>query len=386
MPLRQRKKVQEMPRSLKGLRFSLRLRGNIRSTRMFQRFSASWEKHLMPNLTSPRLSRFSGLAALLLFIATQSFGSIWTDRLGDFNRISATPIAHPNPSLAEEYGLEAAERAEYQFGNRTFTATAYRMSDSTGATAMYQSLQPAGARPSEFEAQAVAEDFALFSVEAAPTTVVMYQNYVMVFERDHPTWQVVKDFLGYAPGLGISSRPTLPAYLPQEHLVPGSERYVLGPESLDLYLNEIPAGVAAFSLGAEAQVAEYARDAKRLKLAIISYPTPQMARKKLEEYQKLGTPILKREGSLIVFVPSPESRDLAERVLSQVNYRATVTVNEKVTTEADAFRKLFINIVIMVVLLGLLAGLAGIAFGGLRFLRKRNEPEVDEAFLRLHID
>lgn len=369
-----------------GLRFPLRPPGNIPSTRSFQRFSASWEKHQMPSLTSFRTSRLSALAALLLLIAAHSFASIWTDRLGDFTRISATPVSHSNPALAEEYGLQAAERAEYQFGNRTFTATAYRMSDSTGATAMYQSLQPAGARPSEFETQAVAEDFALFSVEASTTTVVMYQNYVMVFERDHPTWQVVKDFLGYAPELGISSRPTLPGYLPKEHLVPGSERYILGPASLDLYLKEIPAGVAAFSLGAEAQVAEYARDASRLKLAIISYPTPQLARKKLEEYQSVGAPILKREGSLIVFVPTPESRDLAERVLSHVKYRATVTVNEKVTTEADEFRKLFINIVIMVVLLGLLAALAGLAFGGLRFLRKRNEPEVDEAFLRLHID
>lgn len=338
-------------------------------------------------LSNPGCARRSSrLAALTLLVATLSWAAIWTDRLGDFERQSATPFAMPNPLLAEEFGVEAAERAEYAAGARKFVATAYQTADSTGATALYQSLQPAGARASEFEKKAVEEDFSLASVEAGSTTVVHYQNYVMVFEGDRPTWQVVKDYLGYAPKLGISSPPPLPGYLPKENLVPGSERYVLGPESLTLYLREVPAGVAAFSMGAEAQVAEYAEGNDRLKLAIISYPTPQMARKKLEEYQALGNPVLKREGSLIVFVPSPSNRDLAEKIVSRIRYRATVTVNEKVTTPAEEFRNLIINIVILVVVLVVLAALAGLAFGGMRFLRRRGAPSEDEAFLRLHID
>lgn len=326
------------------------------------------------------------LAVVSLLVAAHAWAALWTDRLGDFERQSATPFALPNVHLSREYGVEAAERAEYKAGNRSFTATAYQTVDSTGATALYQSLQPAGAKASEFEAKALEEAFALASVEANTTTVVQYQNYVMVFEKDRPTWQVVKDYLGYAPNLGISTPPPLPGYLPREHLVPGSERYILGPESLGLYLPDVPAGIAAFSLGAEGQVAEYESAGSRLKLAILSYPTPQMARKKLEEYRSLGNPVLKRDGTLIVFVPTPANRDFAERVVSQIRYRAAVTVNEKTTTPAEEFRRLFINIAIMVVLLILLAAVAGIAFGGLRFLRRKNSTADNDDFLRLRID
>ncbi|MDZ7637919.1 MAG: DUF6599 family protein [Bryobacterales bacterium] len=333
-----------------------------------------------------RIRPLWALCALLLLCSALGWGAIWTDRLGDFERQSAGPHALPNARLAEEYGIEAAERAEYKAGDQSFVATAYQMADSTGATALYQALQPAGAKASEFEVKAVEEAFALASVEGGSTTVVQYQNYVMVFEGGRPSWQVVKDYLGYAPNLGISTSPPLPGYLPKENRVPGSERYVLGPVSLGLYLNEVPAGVAAFSMGAEAQVAEYMSGTERLKLGIISYPTPQMARKKLEEYQALGNPVLKRDGTLIVFVPAPADRDFAERVVSRVRYRATVTVNEKLTSPAEELRRMIINVIILVVLLALLAAVAGIAFGGLRFLRRKNAPAEDEEFLRLHID
>ncbi len=333
-----------------------------------------------------RLRRTASLGALTLLFCVSAWAALWTDRLGDFERQSAASYALQNPRLGQEYGVEAAERAEYKAGNRTFIATAYQTADSTGATALYQSLQPPGARPSEFEAKALEEAFALSSVEAGSTTVVQYQNYVIVFEKDRPTWQVVKDYLGYAPNLGISTPPPLPGYLPREFIVPGSERYILGPESLGLYLPEVPAGVAAFSLGAEGQIAEYEADGNRLKLAILSYPTPQMARKKLEEYQSLGNPVLKRDGTLIVFVASPSNRDFAEKVVSRVRYRAAVTVNEKLTSPAEEFRRLIINIVILVLVLITLAAVAGIAFGGLRFLRRKNSSADADDFLRLRID
>ncbi|MCC7340140.1 MAG: hypothetical protein IT170_03555 [Bryobacterales bacterium] len=338
-------------------------------------------------LRSPSSPRHAlSLVIVTLLLCAPAWAALWTDRLGDFERQNASPYALPNAHLSQEYGIEAAERAEYKAGNRRFTATAYQTADSTGATALYQSLQPAGAKPSEFENKAVEEAFALSSVEANSTTVVQYQNYVMVFENDRPTWQVVKDYLGYAPNLGISTPPPLPGYLPKENRVPGTERYILGPESLNLYLPDVPAGIAAFSLGAEGQVAEYEADGNRLKLAILSYPTPQLARKKLEEYRSLGNPVLKREGTLIVFVASPSNRDFAERVVSLIRYRAAVTMNEKLTSPAEEFRQLIVNIVIMVAVLILLAAVAGIAFGGLRFLRRRNSSADTDDFLRLRID
>lgn len=337
-------------------------------------------------VSAARLRRAIILTVLPVLLSGVMRAALWTDRLGEFERQNAAPFALANRRLAEEYGVETAERAEYKAGNRGFIATAYQTADSTGATALYQSLQPAGARPSDFDRMALEEDFALTSVESGPTTVVSYQNYVIVFENDKPTWQVVKDYLGYAPNLGISTPPPLPGYLPKEHRVAGSERYILGPESLRLYLPDVPAGVAAFSMGAEGQVADYEAGGSQLKLAIFSYPTPQMARKKFEEYQSLGNPILKRDGTLIVFVPTPADRNLAELVVSRVRYRAAVTVNEKLSSPADDLRRLILNIVILVLVLIALAVVAGIAFGGLRFLRRRNDDPESSDFLRLHIE
>ncbi|MCU0228401.1 MAG: hypothetical protein MUF01_12250 [Bryobacterales bacterium] len=323
---------------------------------------------------------------LLLVLATTSLAAIWTDRLGDFERSSAEPFTLKNATLAEEYGFEQGESAAYKAGGRTFRARAYQMADTTGAVAMYQYLLPEGAQQAEYERQAIAESFDMSASQWDSTVLVQFLNYVMVFEGDRPTWEVLKAFLGYAPKLGSSTRPPLTSYLPSNLLVNGSQRYILGPESLSLFLPEVPSGIAAFSLGAEAQVARYRDQQSTLKLAIVSYPTPQMARKKLEEYQELPSLLAKREGSMIVACTNVEDRDLAERVLSQVRYRAAVTVNQTTKSEAQVLRDLIINIIILAAVLCGLALLAGTMFGGLRFLRRRAAGEDDQTFVSLHID
>ena len=335
------------------------------------------------------LPRHAQLLIVTLFVVTFAaslHAAIWTDRLGDFERQSATPFTLNNKALAEEYGFEQGETAEYRFGNRRFQARAYQMADATGGVAMYQHLQPAGATPAEYETLAFEEDFDLFAVELDSTVVVNYQNYVMVFEGDRPTWDVVKAFLGYVPMLSTSSRPSLTGYLPLSEQVPGSSRYILGPESLALFMPEVPAGIAAFSLGAEAQVASYSNGDSTVKLGIFSYPTPQLARKKLDEFQGLPNSLAKRESSLIVVCTDVVDKNLAERVLSRVRYRATITVNEKVTSDAQILRDLIINVIILASLLSGLALLAGLSFGGLRFLRRRAADGRDDSFVRLRLD
>ncbi len=334
----------------------------------------------------PDLMKLSRYLLLCLCFAAMAQAAIWTDRLGDFERVSATPFTLNNRTLAEEYGFEQGEMAEYKAGTRGFRARAYQMADATGGVAMYQYLLPEGAKPAEYETLAVEEKFDLFASESGSTVIVAFQNYVMVFEGDRPTWEVVKAFLGYAPKLGSSTPPSLTGYLPSDNQVAGSQRYILGPESLALFLPEVPSGVAAFSLGAEAQIARYSDGKSSLKLGIFSYPTPQLARKKLDEFLELPNAVAKRESSMIVICTSVEDRNFAERVLSQVRYRATVTVNQKVTSDAEILRDLIINIVIMAAVLSALAALAGGMFGGLRFLRRRAAGDDDESFVRLHID
>jgi len=333
-----------------------------------------------------RVLQFLAIFCALVLLPAGVLAAIWTDRLGDFERVSATPIGLGNEKLAEEYGFEQGEAAEYRFGSRSFRARAYQMADATGAVAIYQYLQPEGAEPAEFESLAVNEALDLFAVTANTTTIVSFQNYVLVFEGDLPTWDVLKAFLGFAPRLSRSTRPTLPTYLPQENLIPGSSRYILGPVSLDLFLPAIPSGVAAFSAGAEAQVATYQEGDSKLQLAIFAYPTPQLARKKLEEFEQLPNITVKRESSLIALCTNVVDRDFAERVLAQVRYRGIVTENERTVSEAERLRDLIINIIIMVSVLCGLALVAGLSTGGLRFLRRKASGGADDSFVHLGID
>src|SRR5690606_27836590 len=101
------------------------------------------------------------LTVMSLFLSASVWAALWTDLLGDFERQSATPYALPNARLSSENGAEAAKSTDNKDRNRTFTAPAFQTLDSTGATTLYPSLQPTGAKPSELEANALKEAFAL---------------------------------------------------------------------------------------------------------------------------------------------------------------------------------------------------------------------------------
>src|SRR5439155_4631547 len=98
------------------------------------------------------------------------------------------------------------------------------------------------------------------------------------------------------PKLDQSPLPALKGYLPSDNLIPNSERYVTGPVGLEEFDPGIPAGVAAFHLGSEAQIGSFRAGSGEMKLAIFSYPTPNIARERLPEMQKLPGALAKRSG------------------------------------------------------------------------------------------
>ena len=88
--------------------------------------------------------------------------------------------------------------------------------------------------------------------------------------------------------------------------MPNSERYILGPDGLAKFAPGIPPSVAAFHLGAEAQVAAFRAPAGEIRLAIFDYPTPQMAIQQYDGFAKLPGMMAKRSGPLVaVVLPEP---------------------------------------------------------------------------------
>ena len=106
-----------------------------------------------------------------------------------------------------------------------------------------------------------------------------------------------------------SSRPAArDRRLAAEGLIPNSERYILGPVSLQRFVPPIAPSVAAFHFGAEAQSGQYQTPKGKLTLAIFDYPTPNMARERYDEFAKIPGAVAKRAGSLVAVTVQPPGR------------------------------------------------------------------------------
>jgi hypothetical protein len=284
--------------------------------------------------------------------------AIWLDQIGELKKVSSGPLAVQDRPLWEEYGLLEAEQAEYTAGARRVTISAFHMKDPTGAYAAFEWSRPAGARPSKLSEAAV---------ETGDGVLFVFSNYLLRFEG----WKLAKLedvglFLHRLPGLDQSPLPT--RYLPARGLVAGSERYVLGPAGLERFSPGVTPAVAAFSMGAEGQIGQYDTAAGRTRLAVFSYPTPQIARQRLDAFMKVPGVMARRAGPLVAVLVAPTDPNQAEKLLAQVKFNAVITENERMPTRRDNVGDLLLNIFILVGIILVIILPAGLLVGILRRL------------------
>jgi len=317
------------------------------------------------------------LAALI--VAAPALAGIWPDQIGEFKRVSAAPAAVSERAVWDEYGLDETERATYEGASQKFAATAWRLRDTTGAFAAFQWQRPAEARPSRL---------AELAVETDRTALVAYGNYLLHFDGWKPQVTDIAALVDRVPRLEKSPLPTLPGYLPGTGLIANSERYILGPASLDRFRPGIPPSVAAFHMGAEGQVANFHSPGGEMALVVFSYPTPHIARDQLAAFRTLPGVVAKRDGTLVAAVLSPPDADAAERLLALVRYHAEVTLTEYVPTRRDNVGDLILNIFMLTGILVLFCAAAGLAYGGILALsrRWRGGPSGGDPMIMLHLD
>lgn len=315
------------------------------------------------------------LGLTLLIGGLPAWAGIWPDQLGGCAKGGSKPTALADRALWDEYGLLQAEQAEYAGCANRFQVEVYRFKDSTGAMAAFQWHRPADGRASKL---------APLSVETANGALLVYHNYLLRFTRWKPAANDLPPLLGALRDVNQSPLPTLQDYLPAGNLVPGSERYVLGPVGLEKFESRVPPSVAAFHLGAEVCVAQYRTKSEPLKIAIFSYPTPQIARQRLAAFEKLPGAMAKRSGPLVTAILSPSDPDEAERLLAGVRYQATITLSERMPTWRDNVGDLLINIFMLI---GLLLGVflvVGLVFGFLK--RWLGWGSSKEPMILLHLE
>lgn len=315
---------------------------------------------------------------ILAFAGIAADGAIFPDTVKNYQKGPINTILTPDTVLLEEFGLEATEQARYSAGPRHFSATAWRFHDPTGAMAFFESTRPPAAKPAQITN---------LSVSTSDGVIFAYGNYVFELTGDLPPPDAFAALYERAPKLDESPLPALLAYLPREELVPNSERYIVGPVSLDRFDPKVSPSIAGFHLGVEGIVAKYKISKGVLTLAIFNYPTPNLARDRYQEFQKIPGAVAKRAGPLVAVTVDPPDPDSAERVLSRVRYESSVTLNEPVPVNDTIPKiKFILNVFIFAGLLIGLCTLAGLAYGGFRILsRKMNRGEDPDAMITLHL-
>jgi hypothetical protein len=317
-------------------------------------------------------------AALALLLPVLSAAAIWPDALGPFQRVSSQSVAfQSNQPIWDEYGFRDGEEAQFQGAGQKFTATAWRFQDSTGAMAAYEWMRLPDSKPSSL---------ARLAAETPTGTILTHGNYVLRFEGYHPAAPFLTTVIQGLKQVDNAPLPTLMDYLPTQDLVPNSERYVEGPAALQKFDPGIPPSAAAFHLSAEAQIGSFRAPGGDLKLAIFSYPTPQLARLQAAQFQQIAGAMVKRSGPLVAVILSPPNPDAAEKLLSLIRYQADITLDERVSTRRDNIGDLVINAFVLIGILLCFSLVGGLAFGSVRaFLRRGGRGEAADAMIVLHL-
>ncbi len=167
----------------------------------------------------------------------------------------------------------------------------------------------------------------------------------------------------------------------------------MGPAALAAQAPPVSADLVDFDASSEVSLARYNTPSGEATLMLISYPTPQMAAEHLRRidaahqtsasaagcFECREFRYILRQAHGPAFSRSrldPFPTAMRRSLLGRVNWEASVTWNQP--TDNPQARDLYMLILNIVVLCGILAGLAvvaGVAFGGIRILMKRWYPD-----------
>jgi hypothetical protein len=287
-----------------------------------------------------------------LFIASAG-AAIWPDHLGKYERKSVS--SEPAASQIEN-GEDEAEQASYG----SFTVSAQRYKDSTGAYA------------------------AALEMREAPLQV---GNFLITCKGNCP--KSLASLAADLPKMSHAALPTLRNYLPAKNMVPRSERYILGPDGLAAAAPQIPPAAVNFDFAPEGDIARYRTPNGEATLAVFSYPNMQMARQQATVLAKLPGAAVKRTGPLVALVIAPGGQAVASQLLGQIEYKAAVSSDDQqlpLIIRPQTAAQMVLGIL---ALAGIVLGfclISGLAFGAFRVVSRRfGYSDATAAFTSLHL-
>jgi hypothetical protein len=301
----------------------------------------------------------------------------------------ATNAAALQEAARSEYGFVSGENADYTRGTEEMRVNLYKMKDPSGAYGLYSYLRATDMPRA---------DFAEHSSMSREHALVLTGNIVVeVAGKDLPkNGSALKALVAaIAPHADSGLLPTIGDRMPTKGFVDRTDKYVLGPSTLNEFFPLADGDWLGFSQGAEAETAKYRVNGHELNLVIADFPTPQTAAKKVAELQKkfnineskgvndsnaAGNPkplYARRAMTLVAIVSGAATKKEADAILDQLESGTEITWNEP----TFQFKEPSIGVMIVGAITGtgvicLFAIIAGLAFGGVRLVVKRATNRV----------
>lgn len=335
-------------------------------------------------------------------------------------QIAGTPIVSTNPAQADaadagvlrEFDFVRSATATYARSGESVAVRALQFQDATGAYGAFTFFRRPTMQPVDI-GQGAAFDGKHVLFWAGNTLVDATFSRVLPMSASE-----LRDFAAQLPKpMGnLATPPSLPGYLPAEHLQPATIRYAIGPEAYTRGGGVLPVSLVDFGRSAEVVTARYDSIYGPGTLTIINYPTSDIARereKTIEDFLKsrgisahgtaLWTPALassipgalqsRRSGPLVAVTSGALSDGAASHLLQLVHYEVSLTVNNSrhVVSNTVKVAQLILSVAFLVGIFAAVAIVAAVSLGGgkaawRKFRRKGGAEESDGAeFIRLDL-
>jgi hypothetical protein len=329
---------------------------------------------------------FFALTAVACFAASPAPAALLPQTFGGW-QISKSPVSSKNPesadptnaALLKEYGFTDFESATYtRDDGRWLKIKAARFADASGAYGaftFYKIPEMLNEKIGD-QGSSLNERVLFYQGNVLVDAVFQQLSAMSAAELRELATDLPKP---NGPSAGL---PGLPTYLPKQSYVKNTAKYVVGPVALEADGAPLPTQYVDFSKGAEVVLGTYDISGQQATLMLISYPTPQIAASELKGIQSAeqshqlngANLVLKRTGPILAIASGTISESDAKSLLSQVNYDADVTWNEKAPSLRDNAANLIVGVIILAAIVCGLGLVAGVAFGGFRIAMMRLLP------------
>ena len=296
-----------------------------------------------------------------------------------------TLVGDNTPSVLE-FGLIGATLVALESTDgRSVEVALYEMTDSTASYGLF-ALERDWRSP-EFELAIVGIE----SYQSGDRLVFWQSKYVVELEgprqATRPLGELIADNI-----LGRSRKAPVSLLLPAEGLIQESEKYILTPAAFQTMSGLDPAELG-FENSVEVAVAEYTQASGRGRLALLLYPTQQLARLHSETWIESfeGELPSGRSVSLFAILLESDSDELSESIMSALSYQSEVTWTETLP-DPLTLPQMILTIFTFIGVALAFTLVVGLVFGGFRIYMKTRYPglvfgseeELELIQLKLH--